>query len=538
MQFDFSARNAPTLNRKPLFASNGVVATSQPLAAQAGLAALKQGGNAVDAALAAAITLTVVEPVSCDVGGDLFALVWDGKQLHGLNGSGRAPGGLTPEEVRKRGHDTMPEQGWLSVTVPGVPAAWSDLHQRLGRLPFVALFESAIAYARKGYPVSPLVSWYWRWGVEDTHAQLQGEEYRSFGAVFAPGGHIPQTGEIWRNPDLAWTLERIAESGGQDFYAGEIAGKIAAFSAETGGVLTLDDLSTHRSTWVEPISTTYRGYEVWELPPNGQGLAALIALNMLEGFDLAKYPRESAERYHLQIEAMKLAFVEAQRYMADPERVSVPTSDLLSKEFAARRRALIGNQALLPEPSERLTGDTVYLCTADAEGMMVSLIQSNANSFGSHVVVPGTGMALQNRAASFSLDPSHPNGLEPGKRPFHTIIPGFLTHNGTAIGPFGVMGGHMQPQGHVQMIVNTLDYGLDPQASLEAPRWYWGEERWVQVEPTVAPEIVEALRQRGHEVNVDDEIDFVGRGQIIWRLPSGVYVAGSEPRADGCALGY
>jgi gamma-glutamyltranspeptidase/glutathione hydrolase len=538
MQLDFSARSLPTLNRKPLFASNGVIATSQPLAAQAGLAALKQGGNAVDAALAAAITLTVVESVSCDVGGDLFALVWDGKHLHGLNGSGRAPAGLTPEEVRKRGHVTMPPRGWLSVTVPGVPAAWSDLHQRFGNLPFAELFESAIAYARQGYPVSPLVSWYWRWGVEETHAQLQEEEYRGFEAVFAPGGHFPQVGEIWRNPDLAWTLERIAESGAQDFYAGEIAGKIAAFSAQTGGVLTLDDLQAHRCTWVEPISTTYRGYEVWELPPNGQGLAALIALNILEGFDLGKYPRESVERYHLQIEAMKLAFVEAERYIADPERVSVPTSDLLSKAFAAQRRALIGDQALLPEPSEKLTGDTVYLCAADAAGMMVSLIQSNADSYGSHVVVPGTGMALQNRAASFSLDPLHPNCLEPGKRPFHTIIPGFLSHNGTAIGPFGVMGGHMQPQGHVQMIVNTLDYGLDPQASLDAPRWFWGEERWVQVEPTVAPEIVEALRRRGHEVIVDDEIDFVGRGQIIWRLPSGVYVAGSEPRADGWALGY
>jgi gamma-glutamyltranspeptidase/glutathione hydrolase len=538
MQLDFSARNSPTLDRKPLFAANGVVATSQPLAAQAGLAALKQGGNAVDAALAAAITLTVVESVSCDVGGDLFALVWDGKQLHGLNGSGRAPAGLTPGEVRKRGAVTMPEQGWLSVTVPGVPAAWSDLHQRFGRLPFAALFESAIAYARQGYPVSPLVSWYWRWGVEGTHAYLQGEEYRGFEAVFAPGGHIPQMGEIWRNPELAWTLERIAESEARDFYAGEIAGKMVAFSAETGGVLKLDDLQAHRSTWVEPISTTYRGYEVWELPPNGQGLAALIALNILEGFDLGKYPRESAERYHLQIEAMKLAFVEAQRYIADPERVSVPTRDLLSRAFAAKRRALIGDRALLPEPSEKLASDTVYLCAADAEGMMVSLIQSNFDTFGSHVVVPGTGMALQNRAANFSLDPAHPNCLEPGKRPFHTIIPGFLTRSGAAIGPFGVMGGHMQPQGHVQMIVNTLDYGMDPQASLDAPRWFWGEERWVQVEPTVAPEIVEALRQRGHEVNVDDEIDFVGRGQIIWRLPSGVYVAGSEPRADGCALGY
>jgi gamma-glutamyltranspeptidase/glutathione hydrolase len=492
----------------------------------------------VDAALAAAITLTIVEQSSCDVGGDLFALVWDGSRLHGLNGSGRAPAGLTPEEVRRRGYDTMPEQGWLSVTVPGVPAAWGDLHQRFGKLPFAELFAPAIEYAEKGHPISPTTFWNLSWGIEVFHAKLQGEEYRGFEEVFAPGGHVPQIGEVWRNPDLAETFRRLAQSHAQDFYTGEIAQKIAAFSADTGGVLTLSDLQTHRSTWVEPISTTYRGYEVWELPPNGQGLAALIALNILEGFDLSTYPHESAESYHLQIEAMKLAFVEAQRYVADPERVCVPTRELLSKEFAARRHALIGEQALLPEPSEKLTSDTVYLCAADADGMMVSLLQSNANTFGSHVVVPGTGVALQNRAAGFSLDPMHLNCLEPGKRPFHTIIPGFLTRKGEAIGPFGVMGGHMQPQGHVQMLVNMLDYGLNPQASLDASRWCWGEERRVQVEPTVDPAIVKALSQRGHEMHVDDEIDFVGRGQIIWRLPSGVYVAGSEPRADGCALGY
>jgi gamma-glutamyltranspeptidase/glutathione hydrolase len=538
MHFDFSALSKPTLNRKPLFASSGVVATSHHLASQAGLATLRQGGNAVDAALAAAIMLTIVEQSSCDVGGDLFALVWDGSRLHGLNGSGRAPAGLTPEEVHRRGYDTMPEQGWLSVTVPGAPAAWSDLHQRFGKLPFAELFAPAIEYAEKGYPVSPTVFWNLSWGVEVFHAKLQGEEYRGFEEVFAPGGRVPQIGEVWRNPDLAETFRRLAQSHAQDFYTGEIAQKIATFSADTGGVLTLSDLQTHRSTWVEPISTTYRGYEVWELPPNGQGLAALIALNILEGFDLSTYPHESAESYHLQIEAMKLAFVEAQRYVADPGRVCVPTRELLSKEFAARLRALIGEQALLPEPSEKLTSDTVYLCTADADGMMVSLIQSNANTFGSHVVVPGTGVALQSRAVGFSLDPMHLNYLEPGKRPFHTIIAGFLTRKGKAIGPFGVMGGHMQPQGHVQMIVNMLDYGLNPQASLDASRWYWGEERRVQVEPTVDPAIVEALSQRGHEMHVDDEIDFVGRGQIIWRLPSGVYVAGSEPRADGCALGY
>jgi len=537
MHFDFSALARPTLRRKPLFAANGVVATSQPLAAQAGLAALKQGGNAVDAALAAAITLTVVEPVCCDVGGDLFALVWDGSKLHGLNGSGRAPAGLTPEKIHKRGYATMPVRGWLSVTVPGVVAAWRDLHQRFGKLPFATLFEAAIAYAQQGYPVSPTVFWLWRWGA-DNHTGLQGAEYSGFEEVFAPGGQIPQVGEIWRNPGLARTLQRIAESDGQDFYTGEIAQKIAAFAAQTGGVLTLADLQEHCSTWVEPISTTYRGYDVWELPPNGQGLTALLALNILEGFDLAQYPRESAQSYHVQIEALKLAFIEAQRYVADPERVPVPTRELLSKKFAARRRALIGERALLPEPSEKLTSDTVYLCTADADGMMVSLIQSASGIFGSHVAVPGTGITLQNRAAGFSLDPTHLNYLAPGKRPFHTIIPGFLTHDGEAVASFGVVGGHMQPQGHMQMIVNMLDYGMDPQTSLDAPRWWWGKERQIQVEPGVTPTIVETLSQRGHELSVNGETDFAGRGQIIWRLPSGAYVAGSETRADGCALGY
>lgn len=354
MHFDFSVLGKPTLNLKPIFSSHGVVATSQHLASQAGLAAMKQGGNAVDTALAAAITLTVVEPTGCDVGGDLFACVWDRNTLHALNGSGRAPAALTLQEVHTRGYETMPDRGWLSVTIPGVPAAWHELHRRFGKLPFAALFESAIAYAEKGYPISPTVFWHWQWGVEVTHADLRGEEYSGFETVFTPGGRIPQIGEVWSNPELARTLQRIAESNAQDFYTGEIAEKIVEFSMQTGGVLTLSDLQAHCSTWVEPISTSYRGYDVWELPPNGQGLTALLALNILEGFELGKYPRESAESYHLQIEAMKLAFVDTQRFIADPERVSVSTNELLSKEFAARRRALIGQQALLPEPSEHL----------------------------------------------------------------------------------------------------------------------------------------------------------------------------------------
>jgi gamma-glutamyltranspeptidase/glutathione hydrolase len=312
------------LQHKPIFARNGVVATSQHLASQVGLTILKQGGNAVDAALAAAITLTVVEAPSCGIGGDLFALVWDGTTLHGLNGSGRAPVGLTPEVVRQSGYEQMPDHGWFTVTVPGAPAAWRDLHQRFGKLPFPQLFTAAIEYAERGHPISPTVFFNWRWAVEVTHATLQGQEYNGFGEVFAPNGHTPQLGEVWRNADMAHTLQRIAESYAQDFYTGEIAEKIADFSARTGGVLTFADLEAHSSTWVEPISTNYRGYDVWEIPPNGQGLTVLLALNILEGFELSTYPRESPESYHLQIEAIKLAFAEAQRYIADPERVPVP----------------------------------------------------------------------------------------------------------------------------------------------------------------------------------------------------------------------
>jgi gamma-glutamyltranspeptidase/glutathione hydrolase len=537
MDIDLAA--LPYLSRrKPVFAMHGIVATSQPLAAQAGLAMLKQGGNAVDAAIATAIALTVVQPASNDVGGDTCALVWDGDSLHALNGTGRTPASLTPEKVRARGHEEMPGQGWETVTVAGTPAAWRDLHQRFGKLTFAALFEPAIDYAEHGYPVTPEWIHHWKWAVDVVHPELHGEEFRGFRDVFMPRGRAPEVGELWRNPDLARSLRLIAQSYGEAFYHGEIARKIVAYAAQTGGFITADDLALHSSTWVTPISTNYRGYDVWELPPNSQGIAALIALNILEGFDLASLPRESAESYHLQLEAMKLAFVDTHHYVSDPERVAIPVQELLAKQYAANRRALIGDVALLPEPGDPRKSGTVYLCTVDDQGMMVSFIQSNSNSFGSHIVIPGTGIALQNRGSDFSLEPGHVNVLEPGKRPFHTIIPGFLTRDGQAIGPFGVMGGHMQPQGHVQMIVNTVDYGMNPQASLDAPRWFWGEERYVQVEPTVDPSIVEGLRQRGHEVVVDDDIDFVGCGQIIWRLPTGVYIAGSEGRADGCAVGY
>ena len=541
--------------RPPLYAPNGACATSQPLAAAAGLNVLRRGGNAVDAAVAAAVALTVVQPGSNDIGGDLFAIVWDGQRLHGLNASGRAPAGLTREAVlsagaaaptvahggaQARAGQAVPAYGWAPVTVPGAPAGWRDLHARFGSLPFADLFTDAIGYAERGYPVSPHVARGWRAALE-RHAALTGPEFAEWGRVFGASGP-PAPGERRRNPDAARALRLIGASGAEEFYHGQIAQAIAAHAAATGGFLTAADLAGHTSTWVEPISVGYRGHEVWELPPNGQGIAALLALRILDGLDLSG--ADAVERRHAQIEAMKLAFADAHAFVADPEHAPVPTRALLSPEYARSRRSRIGATAADPGPGEPLTGGTVYLCTADADGMMVSLIQSNYIGFGSFVVVPGFGFGLQNRGAGFSLDPAHPNALAPGKRPFHTIIPGFLTRAGQPVGPFGVMGGHMQPQGHLQLLLRTLDEGLDPQAALEAPRWYWHTGRQVWLEPALAAgeagsALLAGLRGRGHEAAVATSDDvFFGYGQAIWRSPDGGYVAGSEPRADGCAIGY
>lgn len=536
MKIDLTRFPYPS-RRMPVLAMRGVVATSQPLAAQAGLSMLQAGGNAVDAAIATAITLTVVEPTSNGIGGDAFALVWDGQRLHGLNGSGRAPRRATCAALRAAGFASVPARGWWSVTVPGAPRAWRDLHERFGRLPFERLFEPAIYYAEHGFLVSPTIARLWEQAARRDLANCDGPEFRPWFATFTREGEPPRAGSRWHSPDHAATLRRIAASGARDFYEGELARRIAAFAAETGGLMTVDDLAAHTSTWVEPIHTTYRGYDVWEIPPNGQGIATLLALNILAGFDLAARERDTVEVLHRQIEAFKLAFADARRYVADPEHVAVPVAGLLDPVYAAERRAQIGEHAGEPAPGRPSTGGTVYLCAADADGMMVSFIQSNYMGFGSGLVVPGTGIALHNRGHGFSADPEHPNCLAPGKRPFHTIIPGFLTHEGRPVGPFGVMGGLMQAQGHFQVMINTLDYGLNPQACLDAPRWRWIEGRTVYIEPELDPAIVAGLRARGHDVRVQEDLRY-GRGQIIWRLPDGGYVAGSDKRADGCAVGY
>ncbi len=522
--------------RTPLIATRGVVATSHPLAAQAGLRILQAGGNAVDAAVATAITLTLVEPTSNGIGGDAFALIWDGATLYGLNASGRAPAALTPEAVRHAGHNAPGPHGWLAVTVPGAPSAWHEMHARFGKLPFEQLCQPALVYAEQGHAVAPLVARNWAIGVAMAQ-QRTAPMYRGFLPTFAPGGAAPQAGSIYTSPDHARTYRILARHGVQAFYQGEIAEAILAFSRETGGYFIADDFATHTATWVDPISITYRGHQVWEIPPSGQGLAALIALGIIAGFELARQPRDSVATYHTQIEAMKLAFADAHRYIGDPTFADVPVAGLLNCDYLAQRRSLIGERASTPAAGTPPQGGTVYLCTADEDGTMVSMIQSNFWGFGSGVVIPGWGIALHNRGYGFSMEAHHPNVLAPGKRPYHTIIPGFLTRNGQAVGPFGIMGGPMQPQGHMQVVSNMLDYGMHVQAALDAPRWRVGDGN-VYLEPETPRFILAGLEARGHQLVLETEPYGFGRGQIIQRLASGAYIAGSEPRCDGAAVGW
>jgi gamma-glutamyltranspeptidase/glutathione hydrolase len=527
----------------PVMAPHGVVATSNPLAAQAGLRMLLAGGNAVDAVVATATVLTVVEPWVNGIGSDAFALVWDGEKVNGLNASGRAPAAHTPELFAKLGHtERVPNRGWLAVTVPGAPSAWVELSKRYGRLTLEKVLEPAIDYARNGFPLGPETGFVWAQAQRANLESLKGPEFRGWFETFMPEGRVARAGDMWNLPDHGDTLERIVRTHGVDFYRGFSARAIESFAAETGGYITAEDLAEHTATWVEPIHAAYRGYDVWEIPPNGQGIAALEALSILQGFEIASKPRDSVESWHLQIEAMKLAFADARRYVADPDHVAVPVEGLLDEGYVGQRRGLIGEKALDPEPGDPPKGGTVYLCAADSDGMMVSYIQSNYQGFGSGIVVPGTGISLQNRGYGFSLQPGHPNLIAPGKRPFHTIIPGFVTRDGEAVGPFGVMGADMQPQGHVQMMVNQIDYGMNPQTSLDAPRWRWVGGRDVLIEPSAGREVIAGLEARGHNVLLaDTESQFNGnggRGQIIRRLPGGGYIAGSEPRADGAAVGY
>lgn len=540
--------------RSPVLARHGMAATSQPLATQVAVDVLQAGGSAVDAAIAANAMLGLVEPTGCGIGGDLFAIVWDAEsgELHGLNASGRSPRGLTLERLRaelaERDRDTIPAYGPLPVSVPGCVDGWFELHERFGELPMSAVLAPAIRYAEEGAPITEVIAHYWAIGV-----RVLGD-HPHFRETFAPGGHAPREGEVFANPRLAATYRTLAEQGRDAFYRGELSPGIAAAVQELGGFLTEEDLALHESEWVEPVSTTYRGHELWELPPNGQGIAALQMLNVLEGYDLRSMGYGSADYAHVFLEAKKLAFEDRARFYADPAMADVPVDTLISKEYAAERSALIDTsraRRVVPpgDPAALEGGDTIYLCTADEAGNMVSLIQSNYRGMGSGVTPEGLGFCLQDRGQLFSLEEGHPNVYAPGKRPFHTIIPAFLTREGEPLMAFGVMGGATQPQGHVQIVVNMVDFDMNVQEAGDAPRLlHQGSSQptggrmtdggRVLLESGYASwEVVRDLRRRGHDVGWN--VGSFGGYQGIRRDPeTGVYRGASESRKDGHAAGY
>ncbi len=523
--------NFPYPSRRiPVLAEN-IVSTSQPLACQAGLSMLRKGGNAVDAAIATAITLTVVEPVNNGLGSDAFSIIWDGKKLVGLNASGRSPAAWTVEHFSNK--MSMPMFGWDSVTIPGVVSAWVELSRKYGLLPFKELFEPAIKYAEKGFLVSPITAEVWKILVK----MYKKKKFQEFHESFLPKDRTPYPGELFSNPAQARTLKLIAESDGEEFYQGEIARKIVNHSNNTGGLITIEDLANHEANWVELISIDYHNISLHEIPPNGQGLTALIALGILEKLDITKYEPDSPESLHLQIEAMKLAFSDAYHYISDSRTQEFDPSMLLKSDYLSQRAELINeNKSQTYNYGIPKQGDTVYLTTADENGMMVSYIQSNYMGFGSGIVIPGTGISLQNRGNGFSLIDGHPNQVGPNKRPYHTIIPAFVTKNNQPLMSFGVMGGSMQPQGHIQMITRIFDYNQNPQAAIDAPRWRVMQGMKVNFEPEFDIKILKNLAQKGHETLTGHYFEF-GGAQIIYKLEEG-YLAASDPRKDGQAVGY
>lgn len=538
MHYITNPSNPYALSRKPVYAKNGMVGTSQPLATQAGLSILQKGGNAIDAAIATAACLTVVEPTTNGIGGDCFALVWIKDKLYGINGSGKSPQSISIEGVKDKGHETMPTYGWTPVTVPGAPGAWAELSERFGVLPFEEVLAPAIQYAEEGYPVSPVIAKFWQRAFNKySTAYKKQPELAEWFELFAPKGRAPKVGEIWTSPRHAETLREIAETKAESFYRGGLAKKMAAASKSADSFLTAEDLAAYRPEWVEPIRVDYRGYDVWEIPPNGQGIVALEALSILNGFDFSF--KSTTDYYHKQIEAIKLAFADAKKYVTEESYMPFPSENLLDPTYISERRNLISDQARTPEAGEPFGSGTIYLATADNEGNMVSFIQSNYMGFGSGIVIPETGIAMQNRGCSFSMEKGDANALEGGKKSFHTIIPGFLSKDGQAVGPFGVMGGFMQPQGHVQLLMNTIDFQQNPQSALDAPRWQWIKDKTIQVETTFPHYLAEELAAKGHHVQYEIENNSFGRGQIIWRDPTtGVLVGGSESRTDGTISGW
>lgn len=547
-------------SRSPVLARNGMAATSHPLASAIAVDILRQGGSAIDAAIAANAMLALVEPHACGIGGDLFAIVWDPQtgKLHGYNGSGRTPRGLSYDDLRIElgERNALPLFGALSVSVPGAVDGWFALHQRFGNLPMQTLLQPAIDYARDGVAITEVDAALWQDALDEfAQSDLSDELLASLRRTYAPEGRAPRQGEIFANPDLAASYEQIARGGRDAFYAGEMTERMVAAVQSGGGHLQASDFAAHRGEWVTPVSVNYRGYDVYELPPNGQGIAALQMLNILEGYPLASLGRDDPAFWHLMVEAKKLAYEDRAKFYADPEFTSIPLEGLLSKEYAAERRALIDPD----EPMQQVGagsppphGDTTYLAVADKNGMMVSFIQSTYWEFGSGLVPDGLGFALQNRGSSFSLEAGHANVYAPGKRPFHTIIPGMLMKGGKPLMAFGVMGGFLQPQGHVQILVNMLDLGMNVQEAGDAARFVHrgntqptgggaNDGGELLLEAGVNPDVVEALRAMGHRINYGKHpyIGAVGGYQAIWRDPeTGVYHGASEMRFDGAALGY
>lgn len=549
----------PFATRSPVVAANGMAATSQPLASAVAIDILKAGGSAVDAAIAANAVLGLMEPTGCGIGGDLFAIVWDPqtRNVVGLNASGRSPRGPSLDDLLARldGRTSIPQFGSLSVSVPGAVDGWFELHGRFGSLPIEDILAPAIWYAEEGFPLSQVIAYYWNMNMERyARNEADIEDLANLRAAFIPGGEIPGHGDMFRNPDLARTYRLIAEGGVDAFYRGEIAETIDAYMRRVGGPLRAEDLAEHTSEWVAPLSTDYRGHAVWELPPNGQGIAALQMLNILEGFDLAAMGFGSTDYLHVQTEAKKLAFEDRARFYADPDFYQAPLEELLSKEYAAQRRGLIKMDTALefvPDGDPLLeSGDTIYLTVADKDGMMVSLIQSNYAGMGSGLMPDGLGFVLQNRGALFNLDADHPNAYAPGKRPFHTIIPAFVTRDNEPILSFGLMGGAMQPQGHAQVVVNLVDFGMNVQEAGDAARYrHVGSSQptgpkqsgggSLILESGFPERVLEALRALGHDVSyAEGDAGMGGYQAIRWDPVRRVYFGASEMRKDGTVIGY
>lgn len=516
--------------RSPVIGRNAV-ATSQPLAVQAGIRVLRAGGNAVDASVATAITLAVVEPNNNGLGSDAFAQVWDGQQLHGINGSGRAPMAWTPERFANRAH--MPSRGGDAVTVPGAVSVWRALSERFGRLPFASLFEDALHYAEAGFHVGPKTAFYW------SLLPRMFAGHQAFLAHFCPDGRAPQAGERFVPKGLAATLRSVAADGGESYYRGALAERMATAAQAAGGGLTATDMAAHEPLWVEPLDVAFADARLHELPPNGQGLGALIAAGVLARLDSGRFPLDSADAVHLQIEASRIGIRHAFSHVADPDHLPRDPAALLAPQYLDALAAGVSPKRADPHPLQTPTSpDTVYLCCADADGMAVSFIQSNYRGFGSGVVVPGTGIALQNRGEGFSLEPGHPNQVGPGKRPYHTIIPGFATRGDNALLAFGVMGGHMQHQGHLQMLERIVLRGQNPQAASDAPRWHIREDGRVALETGFAPAVAVELARRGHVVEWESAEHVFGGAQLIQRLDDGAWCAGSDHRKEGHAAAY